>query len=97
MPRAKTNTQTLDMPELAVTLTHLSEECPSAIVFFLQHANAVELTVAYKAMVGLLMGEGLDGEEAEVARQTYLALQREMDRRLHAAILPADSSEALPF
>ena len=97
MPRAKTQTQTTETPELAVALTHLSEECPPAIAFFLQHANSIELTVAYKAMVGLLMGDGLEAEEAEVARQTYLALQRELDRRLHAAILPADSSEALPF
>ena len=97
MPRAKTKTQVAQSPELAVALTHLSEECPSAIAFFLQHANSTELSVAYKAMVGLLMGEGLEAEEAEVARQTYLALQRELDRRLHAAILPADNSEALPF
>lgn len=96
MPRAKTQTQT-QTPELAVALTHLSEECPPAIAFFLQHASSVELGVAYKAMVGLLMGEGLEGEEAEVARRIYLALQRELDRRLHAAILPADESEPLPF
>ena len=97
MSKPKTKTQTAEAPELAVALTHLSEECPSAIAFFLQHANSTELTVAYKAMVGLLMGEGLQGEEAQVARHTYLALQRELDRRLHASILPADGSEPLPF
>lgn len=91
-----TKTQTKTKPSgLAHALTDLSEACPSAIAFFLQHANSTELSVAYKAMVGLLMGEGLKGEEAEVARQTYLALQRELDRRLHAAILPTDA--ALPF
>lgn len=91
----KTQTQTTT-DGLAHTLTDLAEACPSAIAFFLQHANSTELSVAYKALVGLLMGEGLEGEEAEVARQTYLALQREIDRRLHAAILP-NPDAPLPF
>jgi len=72
------------------------ETPPPAIAFFLQHASRLELTVAYKALVGLLMGDGLDVEEAEVSREMYLALQREMERRLHSAIF-SSTDAPLPF
>lgn len=72
---------------------------PPAIVFFLQHANRSELAVAYKALVGLLVGgeEGLDSQEVRVAREMYLALQRELDRQLHSTILPHGGESPLPF
>lgn len=72
---------------------------PHAIAFFLQHANHGELAVAYKALVGLLVDgeEGLDDHEARVAREMYLALQRELDRRLHSAIMPHGGESSLLF
>lgn len=75
------------------------EAPPPAIAFFLQHASRPELAVAYKALVGLLVGgeRGLDSEEAQVAREMYLALQRELDRQLHNAIFPQGEEAPLPF
>lgn len=72
---------------------------PPAIAFFLQHANRSELSVAYKALVGLLAGgeEGLDSQEIRVAREMYLALQRQLDRQLHSAIFPHGGESPLPF
>ncbi len=72
---------------------------PPAIAFFLQHANRSELSVAYKALVGLLAGGevGLDSQEVRVAREMYLALQRELDRQLHSAIFPHGGESPLPF
>ncbi|MER3483990.1 MAG: hypothetical protein C4332_13395 [Meiothermus sp.] len=92
-------TQVADLIELRPpeTLTDEAFSAP-AIAFFLQHASKSELVVAYKALVGLLVGEeGLEGEEAETARQMYLALQRELDRQLHTAILPHGEETPLPF
>ncbi len=89
----------LSPPDLPEPLAEPLDAPPPAIAFFLQHANHGELAVAYKALVGLLVGgeEGLDDHEARVAREMYLALQRELDRRLHSAIMPHGGESPLPF
>ncbi|MCX7784177.1 MAG: hypothetical protein N2318_11115 [Meiothermus sp.] len=89
----------LSPPDLSEPLAEPLAAPPPAIAFFLQHANRSELAVAYKALVGLLVGgeEGLDNHEARVAREMYLALQRELDRRLHSAIMPSGGESPLPF
>ncbi len=86
---------TLDPPELPEPL----DSPPPAIAFFLQKANRSELAVAYKALLGLLVGgeAGLDRQEVEVAREMYLALQRELARQLHSAIFPHGGESPLPF
>ncbi len=89
-----------DLPEpLAEPLAEPLDAPPPAIAFFLQHAKHGELAVAYKALVGLLVGgeEGLDDQEARVAREMYLAFQRELDRRLHSTIMPHGRESPLPF
>ncbi|GEM87899.1 hypothetical protein [Meiothermus granaticius] len=71
---------------------------PPALAYFVQHAQRSELRVAYKALVGLLVGDqGLEGPEAETAHRMYLALQRELDRRLQASIQPYGEETPLPF
>lgn len=97
--RKEPGTRTADLIELRPPETLTDEELSApAIAFFLQHASKGELVVAYKALVGLLVGEeGLEGEEAETAKAMYLTLQRELDRQLHASILPHGEESPLPF
>ncbi|MBF6594163.1 MAG: hypothetical protein IVW51_06905 [Thermaceae bacterium] len=91
--------QTMDLIELRPPETPaVPEFTPPAMAFFLQRANKTELVVAYKALVGLLVGEGgLEAEEADTARAMYLALQRELDRQLQASIFPHGQETPLPF
>jgi hypothetical protein len=99
LQRKELETAVADLIELRPPEPSASEDLSvPAIAFFLHHARKSELVVAYKALVGLLVGESdLDGEEAETARQMYLALQRELDRQLHASIQPYGEETPLPF
>lgn len=99
LPYAELETVSPDLIELRPPENPAPEASDlPAMAYFVQHARRSELRVAYKALVGLLVGEqGLEGPEAEAAHRMYLALQRELDRRLQASIQPCGGETPLPF